>query len=178
MGRTAPAGLIVLPLALFVGSLALAATAARAPAADGPDRIELELAGVLPMPEAPAGIVVLRVKGSDTILPLVVPDGRAFEGRGADGGLLGRAIEALGGRVSQVQIDRAEESSAGARVHLAQGGKDVELPAVPSESIALALAAGVPIVTTRRLIDEAGLTPKDLARAHAHALAGEAPLRL
>jgi uncharacterized protein len=180
MRQAAPAGLIVLPLALLAGSLALVATAAHAPAADGSGRVELELAGVLPMAEAPAGVLVLRVKGSDTILPLVVPDGRAFEARGArggDGGLLGRAIEALGARVAEVEIERAEESSAGARVRLAQGGKDVELRAVPSESIALALAAGVPILARRRLVEEAGLTPEDLARAQA-AQARVAPLRL
>jgi bifunctional DNase/RNase len=62
-------------------------------------------------------------------------------------------------------------------VRLAQGGKDVELRAVPSESIALALAAGVPILAKRRLLDEAGLTPGDLARAHA-AHTGRVPLRL
>jgi hypothetical protein len=175
MRHAAPAGLMMLPLASFV---ALVLTAAHAPAADGSASVELELAGVLPMPEAPAGIVVLRVKGSSTILPLVVPDGRAFEGPGRDGGLLGRAIEALGARVSRVEIERAEESSAGARVHLAQGGKDVELRAVPSESIALALAANVPIVAKRRLVEEAGLTPGDLARAQAAHAAGAAPLRL
>ncbi len=179
MRQAAPAGLIVLPLALLAGSLAVVATAAHAPAADGAARVELELAGVLPMAEAPAGVLVLRVKGSDTILPLVVPDGRAFQahGGGGDGGLLGRAIEALGGRVAEVEIERAEESSAGARVRLAQGGKDVELRAVPSESIALALAAGVPILARRRLVEEAGLTPEDLARAHA-AQTRASPLRL
>jgi hypothetical protein len=54
-------------------------------------------------------------------------------------------------------------------VRLAQGARRVELRARPSESVALAVAAGVPIVTTRRLLDEAGLTPEDLERAHAKA---------
>ena len=57
------------------------------------------------------------------------------------GGLLGQAIEALGGRISEVEIDRAEETRAGARVRLTQGGRRVELRARPSESVALALAA-------------------------------------
>jgi hypothetical protein len=175
MRTAAPAGLMLLPLASFV---VVVLTAAHAPAADRSVPVELELAGVLPMPEAPAGIVVLRVKGSDTILPLVVPDGRAFQTPGGDGGLLGRAIEALGGRVSRVEIDRAEETSAGARVHLAQGGRDVAVPAVPSESIALALAAHVPIVAARQLVEEAGLTPEDLAKAQAAQTAGPAPQRL
>jgi len=175
MRTAAPAGLMMIPLASFV---VVVLTAARAPASDRSAPVELELAGVLPMPEAPAGIVVLRVKGSDTILPLVVPDGRAFQSPGGDAGLLGRAIEALGGHVSRVEIERAEESSSGARVHLAQGGKDVAVPAVPSESIALALAAHMPIVAPRRLVEEAGLTPEDLAKARAAHAAAAAPVRL
>lgn len=167
MPNAAPAGMLALPLLLFGGSLALVATAARPAARGGTARVELELAGVLPLPEAPAGLLILREKGKDTILPLLVPDGRNFTQGGGAGGLLGRTIEALGARVAEVEIERAEESAVGARVRLAQGGKRVELEAVPSESVALAVAAGVPIVTTRRLLDEEGLTPEDLARAHA-----------
>lgn len=175
MPNAAPAGMIVLPLAIFAGSLALVATAVRTPAEEPAGRVELELAGVLPMPEGPAGVLVLREKGTETILPLVVPDGREFS-PGGRGALLGRTIEALGARVSEVEIERAEETTSGARVRLAQGARAVELRAVPSESIALAVAAGVPIVTTRRLMDEAGLTPDDLARVHG--APGGSPLRL
>jgi bifunctional DNase/RNase len=140
--------------------------------------VELELAGVLPMPEGSAGIIVLREKGKETILPLVVPDGKRFvPGRTREPGLLRQAIEALGGRVSEVQIDAVEESSGGARVRLARGGERIELEAAPAESIALAVAAGVPILTTRRLLDEAGLTREDLARIHARVGRG-ATLRL
>ncbi len=156
-----------MPLALFVATVAAASAAAR-PATR--ERVELELAGVLPMPEGASGIVVLREKGKGTILPLVVPDGKRFvPGRARDPGLLRQAIEALGARVSEVEIDAAEETSAGARVRLARGGQRIELRAAPSESIALAVAAGVPILTTRRLLDEAGLTREDLARVHARA---------
>ncbi|HEY6098183.1 MAG TPA: bifunctional nuclease domain-containing protein [Anaeromyxobacter sp.] len=174
MPNAAP-GMLALPLLLCGGSLALLATAT-ATAARGPPphgrarvehdaRVELELAGVLPLPEGPAGILVLREKGKDTLLPLLVADGRGFTPGASGGSLLGRAIEALGARVAEVQIERTEETSAGARVRLTQGGKAVELQAVPSESIALAVSAGVPIVATRRLLDEEGLTPADLAKA-------------
>ncbi len=168
MPNAAPAaGMLALPLLLFGGSLALVATAARAPPRGASARVELELAGVLPLPESPGGLVILREKGKDTILPLLVPDGRNLMPGAREGGLLGRAIEALGARVAEVEIERAEESPSGARVRLAQGGRRVELRAVPSESVALAIAAGIPIVTTRRLLDEEGLTPEDLVRAHA-----------
>jgi bifunctional DNase/RNase len=154
----------VLPLALVAGAVAGAATAPRA-GSDG--RIQLEFAGVLPMPEGSGSILVLREKGADTILPLMIPgDAAAQRNRKGGGGLLGRAIEALGGRVSEVEIERADDTRAGARVRLVQGARTVEVRARPSESVALAIAAGAPIVTSRRVLDESGLTPEDLARAH------------
>jgi uncharacterized protein len=165
MRNAAPNGVLALPLLLFGGSLALLATATRAPAHDPRARVELELVGVLPVPEGQAGIVVLREKGRDTLLPLFVPDGRRFSPGANGGSLLDRAIAALGGRLSEVEIERAEETSAAAKVRLTQGGKPLELQAVPSESIALAVAAGVPIVASRQLLDEEGLTSEDLARA-------------
>jgi bifunctional DNase/RNase len=157
-------GILAMPAAAVAAALAL--TAAARPAPDT-SRVELELAGVLPMPEGATSILVLREKGTQRLLPLVVPGGDGA-GRGAaeDGGLLGRTIEALGGRVAEVEIERAEESRTGARVRLAQGARHVEVRGRPSESVALAISAGAPIVTKRRILDEAGITPEDLARAH------------
>ncbi len=168
MRHAAPAGFVAVPLALFVGTVFAASAAARSATRD---RVELEIAGVLPMPEGTAGIVILRAKGTETILPLVVPDGGRFSpGHPEEPGLLGETIEALGGRVAEVEIDKVEETPSGARVRLARGGERIEIRAAPSESIALAVASGVPIVTSRRLLDEAGLTAADLARVHANAM--------
>lgn len=163
MAHVLPGG--VIPLALLAGSMVVAAS--RPAGDDRGGRVELELAGVLPMPEGTASILVLREKGADTILPLLVPGGDVSLGGRRGGDLVGQAIEALGGRVSEVEIDRAEETLAGSRVRLAQGKRHLELRARPSESVALAVSAGVPIFAQRSLLDEAGLTPDDLARAHA-----------
>jgi bifunctional DNase/RNase len=163
----ANAGLLALPSALLALAVALGAAAHPVGAATG-ERIELEVAGVLPMQEGGASVLVLREKGARTLLPLVVPGGDAPHSGAHGTGLLGRAIEALGGRVSEVEIERAEETRSAARVRLAQGARRVELRARPSESVALAMAAGVPIVTTRRVLDESGVTPEDLVRAHAN----------
>ncbi len=168
------AGILALPAALVAGAVALSSAAAHPSSSSPGARVELEVAGVLPMPEGSAAILVLREKGARTLLPLIVPSGDVGAGHGdAHGGLLGQAIEALGGRVSEVEIDRVEETRSGARVRLAQGARRVELRARPSESVALALAAGVPIVTTRRVLQQAGLTPEELSRAHTKARAGE-----
>ena len=168
------ARLRAVPAALLGAALVIGGTGAR-PSRDGAERVELEVAALLPMGEGEATVLVLREKGARTILPLVIPGGRLGEHenelRGP--GLLGQAIEALGARVAEVQIDRAEETRTGARVRLAQGGRSMEVRGPPSESVALAISAKAPIVTTRRLLDEAGLTPEDLARLHRKARHGE-----
>lgn len=156
-----------LPVVVLGAALVVGGAAAR-PRAEVADRVELEVAGLLPMGEGAAAVLVLREKGTRTILPLVLPGAQVGEGeaelRGP--GLLSQAIEALGGRVSEVEIQRAEESRTGARVRVAQGGRTLELVGPPSESVALAISAKVPIVTSRRVIEDAGLTPEDLARLH------------
>jgi hypothetical protein len=170
-----PAGLLALPLAFAAGSMALYVSAAQPPPRED-GVVELEVAAVLPLPEGPAGLVVLREKGSGTLLPLLVPDGdrlgMAAPSRRAPDGLLGRTIEALGAKVREVEIDEAEETSSGSRVRLAQGARQLEIPARPSESIALALAAGVPILAKRRLLAESGLTPEELAETREELAAG------
>jgi hypothetical protein len=165
-----PAGALTLPFAALAAAIALAAGATGAPGAPAvpSDRVALEVAGVLEMPESPAAILVLREKGATTVLPIIVPDGHAIAAHGRTHppeGLLGGALQALGARVAEVEIEQAEETSSGACVRLTHGGRRIELHASPSESVALALSAGAPIVTSRRVMDESGLTPEDLARA-------------
>jgi hypothetical protein len=160
------AALLALPVAFAASSMAVFVSAAGPPARDD-GLVELEVAAMVPLPDGPAGLLVLRDRGSGTRLPLLVPDGTAISldapMRPAPEGLLGRTIDALGGKVREVEIDEAEETSAGSRVRLAQGKRQLEIPARPSESIALALSAGVPILATKRLLAEAGLTAEELA---------------
>lgn len=158
------------PLAL-ASALVLTARAGAAP--DAADRrIELEVAGVLAMPEGTASLLVLREKGAATLLPLVVPGTDADElGGRLDARrtpeLLGEAIRALGAEVREVEIAAAVEAAGSARVRLAQGGRRLELAGRAAEAVVLAVAAGAPIVATRRVLDEQGLTAEDLAAAKA-----------
>jgi uncharacterized protein len=161
---------LAVSVALTLALLGIAARGARAvPPAETEARIRLEVAGVLPAPDG-GSILILREKGAETILPVIVPgaDGRDLRRR-LDGerppGVLGEALAALGARVREVEIAEADDSVVGARIRISQGARDVELEARPSESVVLAVAAGAPILTTRRLLDTSGLTPEDLARA-------------
>ncbi|ABC81395.1 bifunctional nuclease family protein [Anaeromyxobacter dehalogenans] len=151
---------------LVTGLAGISAHAAAPPAA----RVELEVAGVLPMPEGAASILVLREKGAKNLLPLVVPGaqdqdlGRRLRADAAPG-LLAETIRALGGRVREVEIASADEGPGGARVRLTQGARRLELPGAASESVALAVSAGAPIFTSRRVMDESGLSPEEVDRA-------------
>jgi bifunctional DNase/RNase len=177
-----PPGLVSLPLALAaaVAALALAPDATPAARRGAPgDRVVLEVAGVLQMEDESASVVVLREKDAQTILPIIVPseaasalDVRRRAGRSAGGSLLGRTIAALGARVVEIELDAAEDAANGATVRLAQGRRALELHARPSESVPLAIAAGVPIVARRRLLDSEGLDRNDLERLRRRADGG------
>lgn len=183
----APAGLLSLAAlaAVLAGIAALPARlSAEGPAAEA--RVELELAGVLPVTTGPgegACILVLREKGARTILPLLLPDTSAQAlqadlGARRTPGMLGEALRALGARVREVEIGAAEETVRAAHVRLRQGGRLLQVDGRPSEAVALALAAGAPILVTRRLLTEAGLTPEELARARRKETRGEDAVRL
>jgi bifunctional DNase/RNase len=174
MTQLPPPGLLSLPIALAVAAGALAVGPGPTPAArrsDPGDRVELEVAAVLAMPDEGASIVVLREKGADTILPVIVPgeagaglDARMRAGHAAGGTLVGRTIAALGARLVEIELDAAEDASNGATVRLTQGRRALEVRARPSESVPLAMAAGVPIVARRRLLDAEGLDRHDLEK--------------
>ncbi len=174
--RPTATGALALPLAITAGFLALAADAARG-RAPGSARVELEVAGMLPMADGASSILVLREKGARVIVPVIVSSAAARElsrtlAAHERRGVLGDAIQKLGARVREVEIAEAEETPGAAVIRLAQGGRELELAARPSESVALAVASGAPIVTTRKVMDESGLSPDDLAKARDR-IAGE-----
>jgi bifunctional DNase/RNase len=166
-------GLVLVPaMALFLSAPLLLSARANDPARQ--ERVELEVLGVVPLESEPASLLVLREKHRDTLLPLFVgrTEGAAIEVRlrrsssprpGA-GDLLEHAISALGGKVLSVRIEAAREAIFEAHVTLAQGDRHYEVAGRPSDSIALAVSARVPIFTTRDVLRTSGVTKKDLDR--------------
>lgn len=165
-----------LPISSLV-PLAVAASLAAPPAPPGSD-IELEVLGVVPLESESASVLVLRQKGSATVLPIFVGKNegtaidlrlkRAPAGRPLAGDLLDRTIHALGGRVTRVRIEGGDSAVFVARVTLQQAGRRVEVEARPSDSVALAVASRAPIFATRAVLEQAGLTEADLKRADAN----------
>ncbi|BDG06476.1 bifunctional nuclease family protein [Anaeromyxobacter oryzae] len=182
MTRVPASGTLALPLAVAASVLVLVVGAAQA-SPPRPARVELEVAGLLPMAEGTSSILVLREKGAKTIVPVLVSGAAARDlsrtiAEHKRHGVLADAIEKLGGRVREVEIAEAEETPDGALIRLAQGGRQLEVAARPSESVALAVAAGVPIVTTRKVMEQSGLSPDDLVKARDRIADGSHGLRL
>jgi uncharacterized protein len=71
--------------------------------------------------------------------------------------LLGSVIGALGGKVTQVVINELAEETFYAKVIIDEDGRHVEVDSRPSDAIALAIRAKVPIFVEDSVLDQAGM---------------------
>jgi bifunctional DNase/RNase len=72
--------------------------------------------------------------------------------------LLMSVIESLGAKLSRVLIDRLQNNTFYAKLCLAVDSKEILIDARPSDSVALALRAGVPIFVEEEVLKEAGVS--------------------
>lgn len=108
-------------------------------------------------------VVVLREDAGERALPIWIGAGEASAihmqlahmsvGRPLTHDLLVSAIRGLGATLSRVVITRVEQNTYYARLELRLEGRDVELDARPSDSIAVALRTGSPIFAEDELLD-------------------------
>lgn len=75
--------------------------------------------------------------------------------------LLISVITELGGVVSHVLVNELKEDYFTARVFIDQNGKLIDIDARPSDAIALAVRAKVPIFVAKEVLDEAGVLPEE-----------------
>lgn len=142
----------------------------KAPAAKAPAFVAMTVLNVVQLEDTWA--VLLTRQEEDLYLPIYVgaAEGLAIRmrldhrvpPRPMTHDLLESAIEALGAKVAKIEIDDLRHDVFLGRLHLVQGSKPVELDARPSDCLALALGTGAPIYVSRRVLDRAGLTKKDL----------------
>jgi uncharacterized protein len=71
--------------------------------------------------------------------------------------LLGSVISALGGKVTQVVISELADETFYAKVVIDENGRHVEVDSRPSDAIALAIRAKVPIYVEDAVLDQAGM---------------------
>jgi len=115
-------------------------------------------------------VIVLKEVNGDMLLPVVIgiPEVNAIKlklsgiqpPRPLTHDLLNATIRALGAQLIKILIDKLENRTFFAKlVILDRDGKEVFIDARPSDSIALALRADVPIFVDDTVLDEAGVRP-------------------
>ena len=113
-------------------------------------------------------VIVLKEKDGEMLLPVVIglPEIHAIKlklsgikpPRPLTHDLLKNIIAELGATLKQIVIDRLENQTFYAKLVLReQSGQEIKVDARPSDSIALALRADVPIFVEETVLEEAGI---------------------
>jgi bifunctional DNase/RNase len=71
--------------------------------------------------------------------------------------LLGRVVQQLGGKLTQIVINDLADETFYARLIVDQNGQHLEVDSRPSDAIALAIRAKVPIFVEEAVLDQAGM---------------------
>ena len=112
-------------------------------------------------------VVILKEKERDRYLPIWIgmteADAIAFRlqevtvARPQTHDLLSNVIGELGGVVEQVVVNDLSNDIFFARIRLRQDGREVEIDSRPSDAIALAVRAQVPIYADEQVLEKAGV---------------------
>jgi len=113
-------------------------------------------------------LVVFREKDGKRFLPLVIglPEIQAIKLKLGGGktprpmthDLVLSVVEGLGGKVQKVVIDKLENNTFHAKIHLRkENGNEVMIDARPSDSVAIALRAQVPVFAEEAVLNQASV---------------------
>ena len=115
-------------------------------------------------------VVILRDAATDRYLPIWIGPWEAnaiamrLQGvtpeRPMTHDLFAQALTELGVTVTRIVVSDLAEDTFRARLQLQIDGRDLNLDARPSDAIALAVRAGVPIFATSAVLDRAGVMPE------------------
>lgn len=113
-------------------------------------------------------VVILREKDSDRYLPIWIGPAEADAiavrlqdvsvARPLTHDLLCNLIEEFGGAVKSVVVNDLENDTFFAQIHIEQNGRTLEVDSRPSDAIALAVRAQVPIFAAESVLERAGVT--------------------
>ena len=125
--------------------------------------------------KSPERVVLLREFEQDRQLPIFIhateADAIAAELQGfkpprpLTHDLLKNCLSALGGELEYVLISELRDNIFYAVLHVMQDGRAVDVDARPSDSIALAVRARVPIFVAEKVMDAAGVYPSQEVEA-------------
>ena len=110
-------------------------------------------------------IVLLHDQQTNRLLPIWIgdPEARAIAivlnktlmPRPLTHKLLLNVIESMGGRISRVIVDRLERNTYFSSIYVSVNGKDIAIDSRPSDAIAIALEAKIPIFVSKIIMDKA-----------------------
>jgi bifunctional DNase/RNase len=136
--------------------------------------IEVKIAGIqISLTSQRHWVVLLKELGAERYLPIWIGPYEAEAinlelqnietARPLTHDLLKNVIEALGGTIQHIVISDLHDNTFYARIVIEIDGEEIEVDARPSDSMALAVRARIPIYSTEGVMAEAGITPeKDL----------------
>ena len=137
-----------------------------------PPLVRMEVKDVVPLKELKQHAVVLVSKEDGTVLPLFVDETAAvaiaFRLMGKPTphplahDLLDRIIPSLGGRLTEVRIDGLKDHVYRSHVIIQQANRELVIEARPSDAVSMALAAKVPVYTTRQVMAEGGISRAEI----------------
>jgi len=126
--------------------------------------IAVELARIVINEQSPEQVIVLREKGGSRQFPIVIGIFEAWAidrkvkeldmPRPMTHDLLANAITELGGRLERVVINDLEGNTFYARLVVQQDGKTLAIDCRPSDAVALAVRAGVPIFVDQQVFEK------------------------
>lgn len=112
-------------------------------------------------------VVILREKDAERFLPIWIGPAEADAiavrlqevsvARPLTHDLLTNLVEQLGGIIRSVVVNDLANDTFFARIHIEQNGQNLEIDSRPSDAIALAVRARVPIYVEESVLDRAGV---------------------
>ncbi len=134
--------------------------------------VQVEVKDVVPLKELNQHAVVLVSKDDGMVLPLFVDETAAVAiafrlmGRPTPHplahDLLDRIVPSLGGRLTEVRIDGLKDHIYQSHVVIQQANRQLVIEARPSDAVSMALAAKVPVYTTRQVMAAGGISRAEI----------------
>ena len=134
--------------------------------------VQVEVKDVVPLKELNQHAVVLVSKDDGMVLPLFVDETAAVAiafrlmGRPTPHplahDLLDRIVPSLGGRLTEVRIDGLKDHVYQSHVVIQQANRQLVIEARPSDAVSMALAAKVPVYTTRQVMAAGGISRAEI----------------
>ena len=128
--------------------------------------IHAEIIALLEEPNLQTPVIVLHTREPNKVLPIWIGEvecrviSNIMQGvrneRPLTHDLILMTIHGLGGKMSKVVIKRIEGKTFYAMIEMIQGERKIEIDCRPSDAVALALKANIPIFITKELIEKEG----------------------